>query len=207
MTIKVSAACLAAAGFLLLAVSLSPAQDQIAKSSGETVPDLCEDVAEPELTLSDQYLEAARSGSLKKVKAALEDGINVNAQNASGESALHLVTDPATAAYLIERGADVHLRDKDFGMTPLFFQGVPIARLLVAAGADVNARSFKGNTPLIWFSYGNDLEGVQYLVSVGADTEAVNSDGQTALDVAKRFGNLEVAGYLISLGLGRKHRK
>lgn len=207
MTIKVYTVCLAAAGFLLLVASLSPAQDKIVKSSGETIPDLCADGAGPELTLSDEFLAAAQSGSLKKVKAALEDGIDVNAQNASGQSAPHLVADPATAAYLIERGADVHLQEKDFGMTPLFFQEVPIARLLVAAGADVNARSFNGNTPLIWFAYGNYLEGVQYLVSVGADTAALNRDGQTALDVAERFGNREVADYLLSLGLGRKHRQ
>ena len=64
--------------------------------------------------------------------------MDVNVQNETGESALHLLKDITLAKYLIARGANVNLPDGQSGMTPLFFQEVAVARLLIAAGANVN---------------------------------------------------------------------
>ena len=133
--------------------------------------------------------------------------MDVNVQNETGESALHLVKDVALAKYLIERGANVNLPDRQFRMTPLFSQEAAVARLLVAAGADVNAVSHQGNTPIIWYAYSNYLEGIKYLVSAGADINAVNHDGKTVLDVAEDFSDPELVEYLHSVGAEKRHSK
>ncbi|MFO7568238.1 MAG: ankyrin repeat domain-containing protein [Smithellaceae bacterium] len=179
-------------------LSAQAADDSRSFSSGS------KDRAHQDMITPDQFLAAARNGSLQKVKAALAQGIDINVQNEIGESALHLAKGTALVKFLITQGANVNLPDKQAGMTPLFFQDVPVARLLIAAGADVNARSHDGNTPLHWFAYSNYLEGVQYLVSVGADIHAVNKDGRTALDIARRFGNRVLVNYLRSIDVEKR---
>jgi len=163
--------------------------------------------ADQVLITPDQFLDAVQRGSFEIVKIALVQGMDINVQNETAESALHLVKDVALAKYLIARGANVNLPDRQFGMTPLFFQEVAVARLLVAAGASVNAVSRKGNTPIIWYAYSNYLEGIKYLVSAGADINAVNHDGKTVLDVAEGFGGPEVIEYLRSVGAEKRYGK
>lgn len=147
-----------------------------------------------------KLIEAVRNGQEDEVLRLLGQGVSVKARNEFGESVLHAVKDPAMAEFLIARGADVDAREDSSGMTPLFFQGLAVAKVLVDAGAGVNERSHKGNTPLIWHTYGNHPGGIQYLVSKGADINAVNDDGSTALDIAERFGERELADFLRSLG-------
>ena len=150
-----------------------------------------------------QFFDAVRAGNLPAVRAGLESGVDINAQNEFGEAALHLVRDPRLALFLLEHGADVHLREREFGMTPLFFQERPIADMLVKAGADVNARSDKGNTPFLWYTYSGYQEGLNLLISSGADVQASNADGQTALDIADVFGSPELVEFLEAAGVVR----
>jgi uncharacterized protein len=52
---------------------------------------------------------------------------------------------------LLDSGVDVNART-DRGLTPLMFAyDAKIGELLIRHGADVNARDDQGNTPLIWF--------------------------------------------------------
>ena len=101
---------------------------------------------------------------------------------------------------MIDKGADVNLKENDFGMTPLYFQEVAIAQLLCKAGADINSKAQKGITPLMWHTYNNFLEGVKFLVVQGAQVNIVNGEDSTALDIALRFGYAELAEYLKSVG-------
>jgi ankyrin repeat protein len=66
------------------------------------------------------------------------------------------------------------------------------ARLLIHAGADVNAKSNIGRTPLIVAAtrYGS-AETVRLLMGKGADPKTVDGTGSTALIEASRANDLE----------------
>ncbi|CAG9976150.1 unnamed protein product [Clonostachys byssicola] len=114
-------------------------------------------------------------------------GADINAQNAvytgtlgnctwkKGSSALHELARGSRwwhhaqgLKYLIERGADLELRDTQ-GRTPLhraLAHSMTAARILVEAGADVNAVDDSGKTCLAYA--GNDPGALKLLVSHGA---------------------------------------
>ena len=94
--------------------------------------------------------------------------------------------------------ADIETGDSS-GRTPLFdaldsgyLQGGSILRLFLQHGADINARSGDGQTPLHWALTYGPLEAVRMLLENGADIEAKDNDGKTALQKAVKRGQKEV---------------
>jgi len=73
-----------------------------------------------------------------------------------------------------------------------------IARLLVAAGADVNARQQGGYTPLHSVAANGRLALAELLVAAGAEPGATNDAGQTPSDLARQAGHVDVAEALLS---------
>lgn len=57
-------------------------------------------------------------------------------------------------------------------------------QLLLAKGADVNARRNAGDTPLHHAAYGGHLEAIKALLRAGADVNAQKGDGITPLLMA-----------------------
>lgn len=85
---------------------------------------------------------AATAGDLVKVKELLAAGVDVNAANAYGGTALAFAADKGHAAVvdlLIERGANINARDSFYGSTPLAWavrhEHLEIVRTLLAKGA------------------------------------------------------------------------
>src|SRR4029079_13409196 len=60
-------------------------------------------------------------------------------------------------------------------------------------GADVNAKSKSGVTPLMVAASHNNPPMIGILIDSGSDLSAKDNQGQTAADVAKLNGNLEAA--------------
>lgn len=145
----------------------------------------------------EKMFTALYANDLETVRQQLDRGVDPNAKNDTGQTPLHVTQDPVIANLLILHGADVNATDDD-GMTPVFNKEIDLIKMLNDAGADLNQRSHKGNTLLIWYSYSGYIEGIQYLLSLGADVNAKNMDGQTAYDIAERFGHLKLLEYLKS---------
>jgi ankyrin repeat protein len=94
--------------------------------------------------------------------------------------------DTAAVAALLQGGADLNMKDRRGGATPLMnaaaFGSIETMRLLIDKGADVNGRSAGNATALMWAA--TDLEKVRLLVEKGADVNAVSELGHTPLILA-----------------------
>ena len=150
--------------------------------------------------IDNKLIEAAQKGEIENIRALIKNSANVNARTEFGETPLHLAQTREIAEFLISKGANIHAKDDEFGMTPLFNAPKEIFELLISKGADVNARSKKGLTPLAWSAYGDDLDRIKLLISKGADVNAGDEYLKTPLHIAANWNKLEIATLLISKG-------
>jgi len=152
-----------------------------------------------------KMFEALEVNDIETIRQQLARGCDVNAKNETGETPLHVSRNKAIVKMLILQGANVNAVD-EYNMTPIFTKNLDLSRILIEAGANINQRSYKGNTPLMFYSYSGYIKGIQYLVSLGASVNEKNVDGQTAYDIAETFGQFDLLDYLKSIG-GQSGRK
>ena len=118
-------------------------------------------------------------------------------------TALHqaAANDPASAKFLIERGAEVNVYDTA-KRSPLhhakFHETI---QLLVEKGADINAMDKQQSTVLHWTAdRAGTHESVKYLVEHGAKTDLIDQFGCTPLHLAAYGGEPESVNYLAEHG-------
>jgi len=135
------------------------------------------------------------------IKMLLNAGADPNlTDDANGNSAL-MYAAPRHVKLLLDRGANASWQHAKNRGTPLHeivlheHAGDAI-RLLVAAGANVNARDSSDETPLHSAASVGDMEAVKALVELGADIRALCRDNQPPLHGATAPGNKRVAEYL-----------
>jgi len=113
----------------------------------------------------------------------------------------HLAAEPSlTSAFSHDGWTALHLA--------AFFGKKDAAEALIAAGANVNARSLNPmrNTPLHAACAGRNVEIVSLLAANGADVNARQEGGWTPLHAAAQNGDVDMAQLLISLGAQVKTR-
>src|SRR5690606_15826071 len=70
-------------------------------------------------------------------------------------------------------------------------------KVLIDAGAEVNAQDEEGWTPLMRAAYDDDIEKVQILLFAGAELNARNNEGENAWD---QTADPEIEDLLVSFG-------
>jgi len=105
---------------------------------------------------------------------------------------------------LLAEGADANLPTTTTGVSALqraACQGVTACvRLLLDAGADVNARANDGATALLGASYNGRVHAAKVLITAGANLEARTPRNNTPLRLALLKGHREVALTLLRAG-------
>jgi len=146
--------------------------------------------------------KACLDGNIEAVKQHIADGVDINAPNTYGWTALHFAQTKGIVELLIANGADVNVQS-DIGYTPLDGaiedNHTEIADLLrkhggksgvehsihVAAGG----RGRKGN-----------IEAVKRYLAAGTDVDARDAEDKTPLLHAAYSGHNEIAELLIAKG-------
>jgi ankyrin repeat protein len=133
--------------------------------------------------------------------------------NRAPVSALRLALrngDRAMTALLLDHGIDVNETDEN-GETPLHFvlghrksreETMPLVRLLLARGADIDRRAanYWDETPLFAAVRDGFTEGALLLLDQGCDARVKNHQGETLLHAAAATYNAEIARALIAAG-------
>ena len=169
---------------------------------------------------------AAEVGNAEILKLLLDAGANADSPNPEGQTALMAVArtgNVAAAQLLIDHRATIDAKEKWGGQTALMWASArrhpEMMKLLIAKGADVNARSINrdyqrhvtaegrpknldtgGLTPLLYAARENCLACVKVLLDKSADINLPDPDGVSPLQVAIMNANWDLAKQLIVAG-------
>jgi len=167
--------------------------------------------ADPELDL----FEAAALGYVDRLRERLMDDPGAaSAFSPDGFTALHFAAffgKPEAAKVLLEHGASVDAYTRNpFANQPLHAAAagrhIEVCRVLLAAGADVNAIQHGGYTPLHVAAEHGDAEMTELFLSAGADPTLTTDAGETAADTAAAAGHADLADRIRAVGSGSSDR-
>lgn len=160
---------------------------------------------------------AVRSGDVREVKKALENGACVNARDGTGKTALIWACQPGMKLGVVKLlksfGADLEKSSSTSGCTPLSYAcryNYPeIVRWLLSNGANKNAVSSMGWTPLMYACCCGHVKVVQAISrrtsgSPICNLEHTDHSGNTALILAAKQGHVEVISSLLRRGADRE---
>lgn len=129
----------------------------------------------------------SHSDAVSVTRVLLAHGANVNHRNRKGYAALD-VAPGSMLPILIKHGANVKASDAEGNTVLHRFGDASRVHFLASAGADVNAATRTGRTPLHVVSQSHaDPRVITTLVSLGAKVDARDVDGATPLHRAASF--------------------
>jgi hypothetical protein len=123
----------------------------------------------------EELILAAAEGKLFDVRQLIQEGVDVNAKNKQGETALQVV------AWI---GRDDH-------------SVVEIAQILIKGGAKVDVKDKEGRSPLLLAARFGSMGVMKVLIDAGADAAATDADIFVALSSSADRGLLEMVKMLL----------
>ena len=150
----------------------------------------------PRQKQQNEFWEAVADNDVGKINAMLDaDGTLINDRLGCGGdpcTPIHVAAgfngvvgdDLSAAKLLIERGADVNMKDTQYQRTPLHLsKNLNLSKLLVDNGADVEAKNIFGQTPLnsLVSDIYSSIPQIDLLLEHGADINSQNSYGNTPI--------------------------
>jgi ankyrin repeat protein len=145
---------------------------------------------------------AAKNGDTDEVAALLSmDSRLTRTHDGDGWTPLHLAAHYGHAdivSIMLHNNAPVDIRSTNtMANTPLHAalagRRTDVSKLLIDAGADVNARQHGGWVPLHAAAANGDREMVDLLIARGADRAAINDAGVSAAAIARERGHAALA--------------
>jgi serine/threonine-protein phosphatase 6 regulatory ankyrin repeat subunit B len=150
--------------------------------------------------------KAASVGDIARVKALIEQGVDVNAKDEFGWTSLYWAASMGqkeVAEFLLNAGAWPDVQAED-GRTPLYqASGVDAAdliELLIFRGANVNVKDESGDTPLHCAAWHGSSAAAELLISHGAEINIIGNVGWTPLHSASYRGHKDFVELLLSHG-------
>ncbi|WP_353451766.1 ankyrin repeat domain-containing protein [Sphingomonas aerolata] len=150
--------------------------------------------------LVELMFDAARMGRDEMIPALLQAGVDIEVTDARGYTPLVLASynaQESTTRLLLDAGARVDGDPASTANTALMgvcFKGyTSIARMLIAAGADVNRRNGVGHTALMMAALFNQGAIIDLLLEQGADPAVVDAAGNSVASLAMSQGNAALA--------------
>ena len=128
------------------------------------------------------------TSNFDEIKALIESApVDVNARDKSGIPLVFGVQSPRILGLLMDRGADIHAKDlhERSILHASEFLNPDVCKMLIQFGADIDARSEQGQTPLICAAKSGEYEVAKILIESGADIHVSPEHGRTALEEAR----------------------
>lgn len=143
------------------------------------------------------------------VHVLLAMGTDPNSVDKDGLPALTRAVMAETASLKMTEallGYSANPNKSDFnGVAPLheaiFLKKVNTVKILLRAGADPNALTLDGSTPLFFAAYHGNHEILDLVIANGGKILGKNKAGQSAIDVAKNNGDNKTVERLVGLGV------
>ncbi|XP_073408869.1 fibronectin type 3 and ankyrin repeat domains protein 1 isoform X4 [Dendrobates tinctorius] len=138
---------------------------------------------------------ACFAGHLDIVEYLREQGASWESRDKGGCTAMHWAVDGGSLKlieWMIGDGCEVDVKDSCSHWTPLMrvsavTGSADVARLLIAAGANINVKDKDGKTPLMVATLNNHERLVRLLIEKGADCSITNEYGIGISEMAKAF--------------------
>ncbi|WP_186408052.1 ankyrin repeat domain-containing protein [Candidatus Accumulibacter aalborgensis] len=146
---------------------------------------------------------AAWYGHVELMALFVERGADVRRSNRNGEQALQLAAwggHQEAVKWLLEHGAPLDRQGNQWGALhyAVFNGHAQVVADLMARGANVNARSPNGSTPLMMAAREGRDALARVLLEAGANSRLQSDWGDTALTMAMRYDHLRLAKMIAS---------
>lgn len=133
-----------------------------------------------------QLHSACLNHKFELVNELIKKGININKQDADGQTALYLAKNNEIIRILLSAGANPNLQEKYAGYTALMDTLIwpdknKFGQLVNVT--DTNIKTIFGYTALMLAARNNDVDAIDLLIKAGADPYILNNEGEDFYDI------------------------